>query len=304
MSFSYEPIDRTPYVRDPRTIVVKFGTEVVTDGNRLNYEVMNRKMGEIVGMRENGVNIVIITSGAIATGASRMGRSTRGLSMDEKQGYAGVGQPKLMGVYEEMLKYNGSDSAVMQILPLSEDFSTKDRVINMRRMIRFAFQNDMLPIVNANDVLSQEEIEKYDNDTLGAKTAVAIGADLMVTCMAGRRNGGDVEYFYDGDPNIESSRPIRIVYAIDSEMKGFVVERPGDIITRGGYASKLAAGEILMPAGMPLVTAHVKYPIGDIASGEDIGTLYVPKGEKLVTLDMDDAKAFDLMQELFAGIRT
>ena len=302
MSYTYEPIDRASYFKNPRLGVVKFGSEVIVDANgSVNYSLLNRKLGEVAGLYQNDIRIAIVTSGAIPSGV-RQGTSARDLTTRQKKVAATRGQPGLMELYERILQ--GYRLHRGQVLVKSKDFEDLEEVSELRETLYDSFDDNTIPIINANDALSKREIEMYDNDTIAAKTAVAIGADFLVIYIAGKRNGGDVEHFYNMDPDHPDARPIRAVYEITDEIRSFAVEKPGGIITRGGYRSKNEAGEIAMRAGIPLVVANVKYPVDAILGGEDVGTIYVPQGKKLVIPETDHETAFRLMQQLFVEVNS
>src|SRR3989344_2498128 len=207
-----------------------------------------------------------------------------------------------MSEYNELLGQHGLNAA--QMLLLSGEFVDPKEFSRIRAVCKSLFDTVYaMPIINANDPLSIEEIEKYDNDTLAAKLSVAIGADYLIIYIAGKRNGGDVEGFYDREPDDPEARLIKTVYNIDEEIRNFAVEKEGGpIITRGGYASKNTAAEIATYAGVPVIVANVKYSLNSILSGEDVGTFYVPRRRKLITPDTPDDVAFELMQELFSEV--
>ncbi len=280
-AYSYDATDRTSYFRDPGVGVVKFGTEVLTgpDGG-LEFGTLYRKLGEVVAAHQRGIRMVVVTSGAIAEGLqyAAPGVAPDDLTIVQKQVASSVGQPKLMQLYDDILsKYRSHRLHAMQVLLTSDTFSREDATRDFRDLCEYAFDHNLLPVINANDAISKIEIEESDNDRIAALSSVKISADFLVIYMAGRRNGGTVDYFYDRDPNDPEAQAIKSVYHVTDEVRGFASPRTkSGIITRGGYNSKNAAGEICIEAGIPMIVANERYALNEILDGNDIGTFYVP----------------------------
>src|SRR5690606_8252533 len=152
--------------RDARRVVVKVGTSTLTDGGRLNPQGMGAIVAQIAALVRRGVDVVLVTSGAIGAGTARLGLPERPRTLSGLQAAAAVGQGLLMRQYEELFDAHGL--VVAQILLTREDLRDRQRYLNSRNTLLRLFEYGAVPIVNENDTVAVDEIRFGDNDTLSA----------------------------------------------------------------------------------------------------------------------------------------
>src|SRR5881409_731314 len=240
-----------------RRLVVKVGTSLVAEpGTGPDPDRIAALAAEIAGARD-GREVVLVTSGAIATGMARLALPARPRSIPEKQAAAAVGQSALMWHYEAAFKRHGT--AVGQVLLTAQDIGDRARYLNARNTLLALLRFGVLPIVNENDTVAVEEIKVGDNDNLSALVASLIDADLLVLLT-------DVDGLYTADPTTDpAARVIDTVEAVTDDVTRLVYDGTGAGAV-GGMATKLQAAQKAAAAGVPMVIAR-----GD-APGVIIGT--------------------------------
>src|SRR4051812_10899296 len=160
-------------------LVVKIGTSLLTRaGGNLDIRRMDRFVDELSALRKAGVDVLLVTSGAIAAGTGELGWSHKPQAMGMKQAAAAVGQPRLMETYRQLFRKRGV--RVGQLLLTREDFLTRSRAQNAYATLSALLQAKAIPVINENDTVAVEEIRVGDNDTLAAFVAVLIKADLLI----------------------------------------------------------------------------------------------------------------------------
>jgi glutamate 5-kinase len=258
-----------------KRIVVKVGTSTLThESGALDYEVIDALMRVLADLKNSGAEVILVTSGAIAGGVSRMGLPGRPKLLSEKQAAAAVGQCNLMHIYDKFAsEYN---CPVAQILLTMQDFSDEDRKDNLQETFEALLKWNVLPIVNENDSVSTEEIESKsgklfgDNDTLGAHVAILTNADLLVLLS-------DIEGLYTKNPRSHpDARLISHVDTIDPSLYEIASEAGGNLGT-GGMVTKLKAAELMLAHSIDMIITQGKNPhvLRDIATGkETVGTLF------------------------------
>src|SRR5437764_2876122 len=234
-----------------RRRVVKVGTGLVTEpGAGASLARIGALAHDIAAVRE-GRRIVLVSSGAIATGMARLRLPERPRSIPEKQAAAAVGQAALMERYEAAFAQHGVH--VGQVLLTAQDISDRARYLNAKNTLLALLRFDVIPIVNENDTVAVEEIKVGDNDTLSALVASLIDADLLVLLT-------DVDGLYTGDPRRDpGARKLDTVDAITDEVMRLVWDR-ADSISVGGMATKLTAGQKAAASGIPMVIASARQP--------------------------------------------
>src|SRR5881397_1951765 len=212
-----------------RRLVVKVGTSLVAEpGTGPDPDRIAALAAEIAGARE-GREVVLVTSGAIATGMARLALPARPRSIPEKQAAAAVGQSALMWHYEAAFKRHAI--AVGQVLLTAHDIGDRARYLNARNTLLALLRFGVLPIVNENDTVAVEEIKVGDNDNLSALVAAVIDADLLVLLT-------DVEGLYTADPARDpSAKKLDTVEAVTPEVERLVWDREGSVSV-GGMATK------------------------------------------------------------------
>jgi len=254
------------------SIVVKIGSSSLTDkSGKLDKNKLKSYVDEIASLVKDKKKVILVTSGAIASGSSHLGIKGKPKSIPEKQASAAVGQSRLMHEYELAFRTHGI--TVAQILLTRDAIADRERYINARNTIGALLEHGAVPIVNENDTVSIDEIKVGDNDNLSALVASLMGADLLLMLT-------DVEGFFMKDEDGKS-------YLVDEvkEVTREMEDAAGHPSTQGtgGMITKLQAARIAMYCGVTAVIASSADPalIGKTASGKKIGTKFVPKISKL-----------------------
>ena len=256
-------------------IVVKVGTSSLThDTGRLNLHNMDllaRTLSDLEGM---GHEIVLVSSGAIGVGATKLGLKERPKELRMKQAAAAVGQCRMMHIYDKFFsEYNRS---MAQILLTGDDVEDPDRADHLRSTFSALLEMGVIPVVNENDSVSSAEIETGnhkvlgDNDTLSAIVAELCRADLLVLLS-------DIDGLYDADPKTHPEA--KLLHQV-TELTPEILEMAGGAGSwrgTGGMATKLSAARIAMEAGCDMVITNGKRmeDLYGIAEGKDIGTRFV-----------------------------
>lgn len=266
--------ERKKVVAPTQRVVIKVGSSVLAGRRGLDLGIINRLCDEISMLREQGRQVVIVSSGAIASGIRKVGLSEMPKTIPQKQAAAAVGQGSLIQAYEEAFSHY--DLKVAQILLTSDDLTNRRRYLNARHTLQTLLEWGIIPIVNENDTVVVDEIKFGDNDNLSALIAQLIEADLLVALT-------DMDGLYDSDPreNLNASI-IHIVHRIDKKIEGFAGDRPGGLGT-GGMLSKLMAAKKVAAAGVPMIIGNGRnrYILKQIFDGEEVGTLFLPAERRL-----------------------
>lgn len=256
-------------------LILKLGTSTVSGGDGLPHRERLRDYAAAVAeLRAQGHQVLLVSSGAVACGRARM--NWEGGSVVEKQQLAAVGQPLLMRLWEEALATQGLVPA--QILLTRADLERRRGYLNARSTLLGLLARGIVPVVNENDTVATEEIRLGDNDTLSARVAAAIEADLLVLLT-------DREALYERDPALDPAAPaIREVPPgpIPEAVRRAASAARGPFGT-GGMATKLEAALLARRAGVRVVIASGAEPrtVLRLAAGEAIGTCFHPEEETL-----------------------
>ncbi|MBI3634674.1 MAG: glutamate 5-kinase [Candidatus Rokubacteria bacterium] len=257
-----------------RRVVVKIGSGLITAGDRGADPARIAALAAEVAAVRAGREMVVVSSGAIATGMGRLALTERPRSIPEKQAAAAVGQSALMWHYEAAFKPH--DIAVGQVLLTAQDIADRARYLNARNTLLALLAYGVLPIVNENDTVAVEEIKVGDNDNLSALVASLIEADLLVLLT-------DVDGLYTEDPaRNPGARKLDIVETVTGEITGLASARTGRGSV-GGMATKLEAAQKAAASGIPMVIAS-GYDSGvltRILAGEPVGTYFAPRADRL-----------------------
>lgn len=258
-----------------RRIVVKIGTSSLTrsDGH-LDEARIEALAEEAKTLLSQAVSIILVSSGAIGVGARRLGLSERPRAIPAKQAAAAVGQGLLMQAYEKAFAARGI--VVGQVLLTADDTVNRQRHLNSRNTFLKLLEYGAIPIVNENDTVAIDEIRFGDNDTLSALVATLVEADLLVILS-------DVEGLYASDPRVDkNARLLSVVAELTPELEQ-AAGGAGSAFGTGGMATKLEAARIVTAAGIPMVLANSARPkvLQRIVAGDEIGTLFLPRGEAM-----------------------
>jgi len=258
-------------------MVAKLGTNVLTaGGDRLDLAVMAALVRQVALLREQGVQVAIVSSGAIAAGRHRLGVKGEARDVPQRQVLAAVGQPDLMYAYQQLFSWHGI--TVAQTLLSRRDLADRQGYLNARNTLLSLLALGVVPIVNENDVVAVEEIEGSaigDNDTLSALVANLVDADLLVILT-------DTDGLYTADPYRDpQARLIRRVERIDEEVERLAGASHGP--GRGGMATKVQAAKLATASGTHVVIANGHAPdvLVRAAAGEEVGTFFPAATDRL-----------------------
>ncbi len=225
-----------------KRIVVKIGSSSLIKRGKLDNDRLIALVKELSLLHADGVKPIIVTSGAVAVGAYKLGVKPKDIKM--KQACAAVGQAILMNGYENICSIFGLVCA--QILVNHDDFEDRNRMLNLESTLNTLIENDVIPIINENDALSVEEIKVGDNDTLSALIAPMANADRLVLLS-------DIDGLYDDNPKLNpNAKFIRYIPEITDEIKSYGGGSSTAVGT-GGMATKIKAAEIATTAGVDMI---------------------------------------------------
>lgn len=262
-----EPVGSQPACPVVRRLVVKVGSAVVAPAGRVDPDALTRLCDDLAAVRRAGVGVVLVSSGAVASGFRALGLETMPRMIRQKQAAAAIGQPALMRAYAERLGVHGFTPA--QALLTQDDFAHRERFLNARHTLETLLDAGVLPIVNENDSVVFDEIRLGDNDRLSALVATAIDADLLVLLSSA-----------PGLIDLSANAVIPVVRRID-DARRFVDHASSSGVGTGGMATKLDAAGIAMDRGIPAVLtagprAERPDPVSRVLRGEPLGTRFEP----------------------------
>ncbi|MCR4346796.1 MAG: glutamate 5-kinase [Sulfuricaulis sp.] len=252
-------------LKSKRRIVVKIGSALLTrDGQGLNSDGIHDWAAQISQLRGRGIEVVLVSSGAVAAGMQRLGRRTRPHALHELQAIAAVGQMNLVQVYESAFQRHGLHTA--QVLLTHDDLTNRKRYLNSRTTLRTLVGLGVIPVINENDTVATEEIRFGDNDTLAALVANLIEADLLLILT-------DQRGLYDRDPRQDPDAKL-LAEGKAGDAQLLSMAGGSGVLGRGGMRSKLLAAEKAARSGASTVIASGRDAnvITRVLAGEAIGT--------------------------------
>ncbi|MCX7956829.1 MAG: glutamate 5-kinase [Endomicrobia bacterium] len=256
-----------------KKIVVKLGSNIITNAKQ-SYFISLAK--QIKTLLDKSCEVIIVSSGAIATGIKEYDILRKPQTVIEKQAYAAIGQPLLM--YKYITSFGRFSIKAAQILLTREDFEDRQRYINVKNTLSYLLKNKVIPIINENDTIATEEIKLGDNDTLSAIVAAKMDADVLILLT-------DVDGVYDKNPSTHSTANfIQEVYDIDEIIANCEISSSGKFFCgTGGMTTKLIAAKICSLSGIETVIANgfKKNVIVDIINGKKMGTKFYPKRKNI-----------------------
>jgi glutamate 5-kinase len=250
-----------PALANYRRLVVKVGSSLLVDGNgRLNRAWLATLALDIVALQQQGQEVLIVSSGAIAIGSSLLGINKRRARLEDLQAAAAAGQVQLVHAYQEVL--GPHDIAAAQILLTPEDTENRRRFLNARGTLGRLLDRRVIPIINENDTVATEEIRYGDNDRLAARVAQLVMADVLVLLS-------DVDGLYTSDPGKDpGAEHIAEVGRITDELESMAGETRSDVGS-GGMATKVQAARIATHAGCSTIIASgkIEHPLDALSAG-------------------------------------
>jgi len=272
-----DEIMRPELLKNIKRIVIKIGSRILTDedGN-LDRGWISALASDVAELRRKGVEVIIVSSGAVAAGRTLMGITERPRTIPQKQAAAAIGQPLLMHEYGEALRTHGC--RVAQILLTHEDLADRQRFLNARATLDTLLEFGVIPIINENDTVAVEEIKFGDNDNLSALVTNLVDAGLLVILT-------DIDGFYDADPRLKPDAGlIPLVRSVTKEME-LAAGGSGSTVGTGGMATKLSAAKKAGKSGAAtlIMNGRVAGILSNALAGEDFGTLFLPAARSLTS---------------------
>lgn len=266
--------NRTTVLNSAKRVVVKVGSNVLTEDHGLNLKTIRSISRQICRLIDGGLEIILVSSGAMASGIRKVGLDKRPDEIPKRQAVAAVGQAGLIMEYERA--FGRYHKKVAQILLTGDDLNNRIRYLNARNTLRMLLSWQVVPIINENDTVMVEEIQFGDNDNLAAMITLLMDADILV-------NLTDIDGLYNKDPRTNPDAEfIPLVSIIREEIKQAASDIPGALGT-GGMLSKINAAKKVTAAGIPMIIANGSKSdtLTKLFSGKDIGTFFTPKTKKL-----------------------
>lgn len=260
-----------------KRIVVKLGTSLLTaGGEQLDLARIEALVGQLARLHKEGADVLVVTSGAVAAGRSRLGDRKVHRDIPFRQVLAAVGQSQLMNAYDRLFAQHGIVTA--QTLLTRRDLADRLSYLNARNTLLALLQYRVVPVVNENDVVAVEELEESrigENDTLSALTANLVDADLLAILMT--REG-----LFTADPKVApDAELVKRVERIDATVEAYAGDSEG--AGTGGMVTKLKAARLATAGGTDVVLASGTEPdiVVRLAHGEEAGTLFPASGDRL-----------------------
>ncbi|MDP2211756.1 MAG: glutamate 5-kinase [Candidatus Aquicultor sp.] len=266
--------------RNARRIVVKLGTSTVAkETGGIDHAQLKSIVEQVAQLKKDGLEVVIVSSGAIAAGVEGLGLKARPTTIPELQAAASVGQGLLLHEYARL--FNEHDIKVGQVLLTQYDVIHRRQYLNSRNTLKTLLKLGVVPIVNENDATAVDEIRFGDNDTLAALVSNLIRADLLILLS-------DIEGLYTGDPRDGGdAKLIEMVEDITTEIES-LAGGGGSSFSSGGMVTKIQAARIAIFAQVGMVIAHGRRPnvLIDIMNNERVGTFFAPRKKRLSAMKL------------------
>ena len=271
-------------LKDKKRIVVKVGSSslIHKETNKLDLRKLEVLVRELSDLHNQGKDVVLVTSGAVAVGASAFGMHEKPVELKKKQACSAVGQARLMMIYQKLFSEYNQPSA--QILMTKNTMVNNINRKNAQNTFNELLSLGVIPIVNENDSISTYELqnlEKFgDNDTLSAVVAALVQADLLILLS-------DIDGLFTDDPNTNpNAKFIDVVENLDDKLLNMGKGTSGSKVGTGGMATKLTAAQIASAAGVDMVIANGAdfHIIHKITEGRNYGTLFVGQSKEEVYL--------------------
>ncbi len=264
----------TRNLSDVKRVVIKVGTSSLTYPNgNINLSAMEKLVRQAADLAHRGLQVILVSSGAIAAGVGRLGLSERPTTIPGKQAAAAVGQGLLMQIYEKLFAEYGK--TVAQMLLTKDDLTSVKRRNNCHATLQTLLDYGVIPIVNENDTVAVDEIKLGDNDTLSAMVAAVAKADLLILLS-------DIDGLFSADPRRDANATIvRTVVGLTPEIER-LAGGAGSSNGTGGMVTKLSAARITGDAGVRMIIANSSTDgiLSRLLSSENLGTIFYPSERK------------------------
>ena len=258
-----------------RRIIIKIGSALLTaNGRGLDQAAMAAWAAQIAALQQQGRELVLVSSGAVAEGMCRMNLSERPDSLPDIQACAAIGQMGLIELWSKALLAHGIQTA--QVLLTHDDLSDRRRYLNAGEALDRLINWRVIPVINENDTVATDEIRFGDNDTLGAMVAGLVNADLLILLT-------DQAGMFDADPRKNpDAQLLSTVRAMDERLDAMAGS--GGALGRGGMATKVRAARLAAKSGAQTLIAHGNQPdiLLRLMQGEPLGTLFTVDNDRLI----------------------
>jgi glutamate 5-kinase len=263
-------------LKKAKRIVVKIGTTSLTYSNgTINFKKLEQLARVLTDLKNSGKEIVLVSSGAIGSGMSRLGLKQKPVALKEKQATAAVGQALMMQFYQKF--FNEYNQTIAQLLLTKDVITDKIKRKNVENTLSTLLEMGVIPIANENDSVATDELEGSkigDNDTLSSMVAILVRADVLLMLS-------DIDGLYDSSPvNNPDAKLISFVNTINEDLYSIAGDSSSTVGT-GGMYTKIRAAEHLMNEGIHTIIASGEdiNIIYDIIAGKEIGTFFSTKGK-------------------------
>lgn len=258
-----------------KRVVIKIGSNVLTasDGS-LDVERMSKIACQVADLREKGIEVILISSGAVASGRALFPVENKIDTVSARQLWSAIGQVKLMNTYSDLFREHNMFCA--QVLTTKENFSDRRHYLNMKNCINTLLENNVIPIVNENDTISVSELMFTDNDELSGLISSMMNSEALIILS-------NVDGIFNGMPGDEGVSVIQEISVKDHSMEGHISSQKSGF-GRGGMHTKYSVAKKIANEGIPVYIANGKRDniIKDILEGENVVcTLFKPNGKKL-----------------------
>lgn len=262
-------MSRADFARAKR-VVVKIGSSLLTNGGQgLNVTAISGWVAQMAQLRSRGIEVVLVSSGSVAEGMSRLGLKSRPETLHELQAAASVGQMGLVRNFENNFQQHGLLTA--QVLLTHDDLSDRRRYLNARSTLLTLLEFGVVPVINENDAVATDEIRFGDNDTLGALVANLLEAELLIILT-------DQAGLYDSDPSVNASAKLISTASVNDALLDEVAGESRSGLGRGGMYTKIRAARLAARSGAAtvIVSGQVPSVVTEVVGGVDLGTYLVP----------------------------
>ena len=260
---------------DAETILIKFGSNVISKNHRLDYAWLRMKVREMANLIRKGKNIILISSGAVAAGMEERNVKAKPADSFSMQVLSGIGQPRLIKLYRDFFRRHRL--SVAQMLVTHHNFQTPRERLNIQRIINHYLANKVVPVINTNDIITNEELMRKatvkfsDNDQLAALVAMNLNVDLLLIIT-------NVEGLYTANPRKgHNSQIIGVVPKVTRAVEQMASTGKSDL-GAGGMLSKVRAAKDVTGVGIPTIIAGGQYPLEKILMNKVPRTLFLARG--------------------------
>ncbi|MEC8859967.1 MAG: glutamate 5-kinase [Pseudomonadota bacterium] len=257
-----------------RRWVVKIGSSLITNnGTGLDRKAIGEWVAQLVGLQKQGIEVVLVSSGAVAEGVARLGLKSRPKEVHLQQAAAAVGQMGLIQTYETSFQQYGVHTA--QVLLTHDDLAHRRRYLNARSTLTGLVEMGVVPVINENDTVATAELCFGDNDSLGALVSNLLGADTLVILT-------DQKGLYEADPRTQPDAPL-VTEAMADDRRLLAMAGGSGSLGRGGMATKITAARLAARSGARTIIASGREDdvLLRLAAAESIGTLLLPKKQPM-----------------------